>query len=124
MVSMEELLNLMVQRGGSDLHLSVGSPPKHVSMTDSAARWTAAPGGPAYYADSTNYLVDVECGVIVDVEATTAHRTEETEATKTMIERVEERHDLKPQRLIGDTVYGTGPMLEWLVQEPDRDADV
>jgi len=28
MVSMEELLNLMVQRGGSDLHLSVGAPPK------------------------------------------------------------------------------------------------
>ncbi len=28
MVSMEELLNMMVQRGGSDLHLSVGSPPK------------------------------------------------------------------------------------------------
>ena len=28
MTSMEELLTLMVQRGGSDLHLSVGSPPK------------------------------------------------------------------------------------------------
>ena len=28
MVSMEELLNLMVQRGGSDLHLSVSSPPR------------------------------------------------------------------------------------------------
>ena len=28
MVSMEELLGLLVQRGGSDLHLSVGSPPK------------------------------------------------------------------------------------------------
>jgi twitching motility protein PilT len=28
MVSMEELLNLMVQQGGSDLHLSVGAPPK------------------------------------------------------------------------------------------------
>ncbi len=28
MVSMEELLNIMVQRGGSDLHISVGSPPK------------------------------------------------------------------------------------------------
>ena len=28
MVSMEELLNLMVQRGGSDLHLSIGAPPK------------------------------------------------------------------------------------------------
>ena len=94
----------------------VGSPPKHVSMTDPAARWTAAPGCPAYYAYSTNYLVDVESGVIVDVEATAAHRTEETEATKTMIERVEERHDIKPQRLIGDTAYGTGPMLEWLAR--------
>jgi len=61
--------------------------------------------------------VDVESGVIVDVEATAAHRTEETEATKAMIERVEERHDLKPQRLIGDTAYGTGPMLEWLVED-------
>ena len=28
MVSMEELLNLIVQRGGSDLHISVGSPPR------------------------------------------------------------------------------------------------
>lgn len=28
MVSMEELLNLMVQRGGSDLHLSVGATPR------------------------------------------------------------------------------------------------
>jgi transposase len=96
---------------------SVASPPKHVSMTDPAARWTAAPGCPAYYAYSTNYLVDVESGVIVDVEATAAHRTEETEATRTMIERVEERHDLTPQRLIGDTAYGTGPLLDWLVED-------
>ena len=28
MVTMEELLSLMVQRGGSDLHISVGSPPR------------------------------------------------------------------------------------------------
>ncbi|MCB9868489.1 MAG: type IV pilus twitching motility protein PilT [Planctomycetes bacterium] len=28
MVSMEELLTIMVQRGGSDLHISVGAPPK------------------------------------------------------------------------------------------------
>ncbi len=28
MVSMEELLNILVQRGGSDLHISVGAPPK------------------------------------------------------------------------------------------------
>jgi len=74
----------------------VGATPKYLSMTDPAARWTAAPGCPAFYAYSTNYLVDVESGVIVDVEATAAHRTEETEATKAMVERVEERHDLKP----------------------------
>jgi transposase len=95
----------------------VGASPKYVSMTDPAARWTAAPGCPAFYAYSTNYLIDVQSGVIVDVEATAAHRTEETEATKVMIERVAERHEITPQRLIGDTAYGTGPMLEWMVQD-------
>jgi IS5 family transposase len=95
----------------------VGAPPKYLSMTDPAARWTAAPGCPAFYAYSTNYLVDVQSGVIVDVEATAAHRTEEAEATKVMIERVAERHEITPQRLIGDTAYGTGPMLEWMVQD-------
>jgi transposase len=95
----------------------VGAPPKYLSMTDPAARWTAAPGCPAFYAYSTNYLVDIGSGVIIDVEATAAHRIEETDATKTMIERVEKRHYIKPQRLIGDTAYGTGPMLEWMVQD-------
>ncbi len=95
----------------------VGATPKNLSLTDPAARWTAAPGCPAYFAYSTNYLVDVNAGIIVDVEATSAHRIEEVESTKTMIERVEERFDLKPNRLIGDTAYGTGPMLAWLVQD-------
>ena len=81
------------------------------------ARWTAAPGCPAFFAYSTNYLVDIHAGVIVDVEATAAHRTEENDATKKMIDRVEERFDLKPQRLIGDTAYGTAPMLNWMVQD-------
>ena len=102
----------------------IGATPKYLSMTDPAARWTAAPGCPAFYAYSTNYLVDVKLGVIVDVEATAAHRTEETEATKTMIERVEKRHDLKPQRLIGDTAYGTGPMLEWMVEDKNIEPHV
>lgn len=95
----------------------IGATPKNISLTDPAARWTAAPGCPAYFAYSTNYLVDVHAGVIVDVEATAAHRSEETEATKTMIERVEERFGIKPSHLIGDTAYGTGPMLGWLVDE-------
>lgn len=93
------------------------SQPKNVSLTDPAARWTAAPGGPAAYAYSTNYLIDLEAGVIVDVEATPAHRTAEVESTKTMVERVEKRFGLKPGRLVGDTAYGTGPLLAWMVQD-------
>ena len=95
----------------------VGATPKNISLTDPAARWTAAPGCPAFFAYSTNYLVDVHAGVIVDVEATSAHRTEENEATKTMIDRVEEQLGIKPAHLIGDTAYGTGPMLDWLVND-------
>jgi hypothetical protein len=93
------------------------TPPASISPTDPAARWTAAPGGPAFYAYSTNYLIDVQAGIIVDVEATPAWRTAEVNATRTMIERVEERFDLKPERLIGDMAYGAAPMLGWLVEE-------
>ena len=56
-------------------------PPKSVSLTDPAARHTAAPGSPAFYAYSTNYLVDVDAGIIVDVEATPAFRTDEVNST-------------------------------------------
>lgn len=93
------------------------APPKSVSLTDPAARYTAAPGGPAFYAYSTNYLVDVEAGIIVDVEATPAFRTEEVNATRTMVDRVEERFDLKPTRLIGDMAYGAAELLGWMVNE-------
>src|SRR3546814_6238936 len=92
-------------------------PPKNISLTDPASKWTAAPGGPAFYAYSTNYLIDVEAGIIVDVEASPARRTDEVNATRTMVERVEERFDLKPKRLIGDTAYGTAEMLGWMVDE-------
>jgi transposase len=90
---------------------------KNISLTDPAAEWTCAPGGPAFFAYSTNYLVDVHAGVIVDVEATPAHRIAEVESTKTMVDRVEERFHLTPERLIGDTAYGTAPMLAWMVED-------
>ena len=93
------------------------TPGKNVSLTDPAARWTAAPGGPAFYAYSTNYLIDLDVGIIVDVEATPAHRTQEVESTKTMIDRVEQRFGMKPDRLVGDTAYGTAPMLGWMVED-------
>ena len=58
--------------------------PKKISPSDPQARWTAAPGGPAFYAYSTNYLVDTDAGIIVDVEATPAHRSLEVQSTKTI----------------------------------------
>lgn len=97
---------------------------RNVSFTDPQARWTAAPGGPAYYAYSTNYLIDTEHAVIMDVEATTAHRTAEVDVTRVMVDRVETRFDLKPQRLIGDTAYGTAPMLAWMVEDKGIDPHV
>lgn len=90
---------------------------RNVSLTDPAAQWTAAPGGPPQYAYSTNYLIDLETGIIVDVEAMPAHRTPEVESTKIMVNRVQERFGMKPRRLVGDTAYGTGPMLSWMVKE-------
>ena len=66
---------------------------------------------------ATNYLVDVHAGIIVDVEATPAHRTQEVDATKIMLERVEERFDITPTRLIGDTADGAAPILAWIVDE-------
>ena len=38
------------------------TPAKRISLTDPSARWTAAPGGPAFFGYSTNYLIDVEAG--------------------------------------------------------------
>ena len=93
------------------------TPPKSVSLTDPAARYTAAPGGPAFYGYSTNYLVDVDAGIIVDVEATPALRTDEVNATRTMIERVEDQFGIKPKRLIGDMAYGTAALLGWMVKD-------
>ena len=93
------------------------STPKNISLTDPQARWTAAAGGPAYYAYSTNYLVDVGQNIILDVEPTPAHRNLEVDSTKLMLNRVEQRLGLKPDRLIGDTAYGVASMLDWMVQE-------
>ncbi|HEY0848284.1 MAG TPA: IS1182 family transposase [Bradyrhizobium sp.] len=91
--------------------------PKFVSPSDPAARWTGAHGGQAYFAYSTNYLIDVENSIIVDVEATTAIRQAEVLAAKRMIERSLERFDLYPSRLLGDSAYGSAEMLGWLLYE-------
>jgi hypothetical protein len=91
--------------------------PKFVSPADPASRWTGADGGLAYFAYCTNYLIDLDHAVIVDVEPSTAVRQAEVAAAKTMIERTRERFDLWPERLAADTGYGSAAMLGWLVHE-------
>ncbi|WP_045227411.1 IS1182 family transposase [Methyloterricola oryzae] len=91
--------------------------PKVLSPTDPPASWTGAAGGAPFFAYSTNYLVDLEAGIIVDVEASSVNKTAEVEATRTMIDRVEGQFGLKPERLVGDTNYGSAAMLAWLVDE-------
>src|SRR5881296_2661317 len=91
--------------------------PKFVSPSDPAAQWAGAMRGPAFFAYSDNYLIDVKFGVIMDVEASRAIRQAEVGAAKTMIERTEQRFDLKPERLAADTAYGSGANLNWLVND-------
>ena len=91
--------------------------PSRLSPTDPAARYTSAHGGQAQFCYATNYLIDVDHAVIVDVEATTAVRQAEVTAAKRMIERVHNDLGLWPRKLIADTGYGSAEMLSWLVEE-------
>ncbi|SIT19062.1 transposase, IS4 family [Roseivivax lentus] len=88
--------------------------PKFTSHSDPASQWTGARGGPAYFAYSTNYLIDTDNGVILDVEATRSIRQAELGSVRTMIDRVNYTFGLLPERLIADTAYGAGSMLDWL----------
>ena len=93
--------------------------PKFLAPADPASRWTCAHGGQAFYAYSTNYLIDLDHAVIVDVEASTAVRQAEVTAQRRMIERAHERFGLWPERLAADTGYGDAANLAWLVHERD-----
>ena len=93
--------------------------PKFLAPADPASRWTCAHGGQAYYAYSTNYLIDLDHAVIMDVEASTAIRQAEVTACKRMIARTQDRFGVWPERLAADTGYGSAEMLAWLVHERD-----
>ena len=73
--------------------------------------------GPAFFAYADNYLVDVRPATVVDVEASRAVRQAEVGAARTMIDRTADRFGLRPERLAGDTAYGSAQMLNWLVEE-------
>ena len=91
--------------------------PKFVSRSDPAAQWTGAHKGNPFFAYANNYLIDLKAAIIVDVEATRAIRQAEVGAVKTMIDRTEARLGLKPQRLSGDSAYGSAEILGWMVDE-------
>lgn len=91
--------------------------PKYISPVDPGARWTGADGGAAYFAYSTNYMVDLDNAVIVDVEPTVPIRPAETLAARRMIDRIHDKFGLFPNKLVGDTGYGSAEMLGWLVEE-------
>lgn len=93
--------------------------PKFVAPADPAAQWTGALRDAAFFAYANNYLIDVEHGIIMDVEATRAIRQAEVGATETMIERTELRFGIKPEWLVADTAYGSADNLGWLVEEKD-----
>jgi hypothetical protein len=80
--------------------------PKFVSPSDPAAQWTGAMRGPAFFAYADNYLINVKCGIIMDVEASRAIRQAEVGAARTMIDRTENRFGLRPERLAGTPPMG------------------
>ena len=106
-----------------DAEQNKSSKPKSISLTDPVARWTAAKG-PAIFAYSTNIMIDVDHGVIMDVEATPGFKTGEVESTKVLLERIETKYNIKPKRLMGDTAYGCADMLGYLVDEKNIEPHV
>src|SRR5712672_1068343 len=74
--------------------------PKFIAPADPATRWTAAHRGPAFFAYSTNYLIDLDNAIIVDVEATTAIRQAEILAAKRTIKRSGSRSKCSSERSI------------------------
>jgi transposase len=91
--------------------------PKFISPSDPAAQWTGANKGQAFFAYATNYLIDTDHAVILDVEASRAIRQAEVGASRTMLDRTAGRFGLTPKRLIADSAYGSAHNLAWLVKE-------
>lgn len=95
------------------------SQPKFVAKSDPAAQWTRAEEGRPYFAYATNYLIDTQNSVIMDVEATRAIRQAEVGASQTMLDRTAERFGIKPDWIAADTAYGSAENLGWLVKQRD-----
>lgn len=73
---------------------------------------TGALKGHAFFAYATNYLIDLDHAVIVDVEASRAIRQAEVGSARTMLDRAQERFGLWPARLAADSAYGSAENLD------------
>ncbi|HTI80940.1 MAG TPA: hypothetical protein VL614_10880 [Acetobacteraceae bacterium] len=58
----------------------------------------------------------VDAAIIVEVAATPARWSAEVASTKTMLQRVQERFQMTPERLAGDAAYGSGLMIRRLMK--------
>lgn len=88
--------------------------PTFPSHSDPASQRTGARGGSTYFAYSTNYPIETDTGVILDVKANRSIRQAEVGSVRTMIGHVNDTFGVKPERLIADFAYGTVDMLDWL----------
>ncbi len=95
---------------GNPVHLNEA---RYLSPTDPAAAWNVKEGR-GKFGYFNNYLVNTEQAIIVDVEATPARLSQEIVAIRATLERVDQRHALRPQTLAADKADGTGPSLGWL----------
>ena len=89
-------------------------PQKAISLTDPRSAWVARKGVKPFFAYDANYLIDNKLGIIVDAEGSRANRSDEIAVAETMVERVERRFGLAPERIAGDTAYGAARLLKWL----------
>ena len=107
--------------------------PKFISPSDPAAQWTGAHKGHAFFAYATNYLIDTDNAIILDVEASRAIRQAEVGASRTMLDRPAERFGIKPHtcrrqrlwlggepRLVGQAARNRAPYPGVRQVGPDR----
>ena len=98
--------------------------PKYVSHADPGSQWTAARKSPAIFTYSDNYLIDTDNAVILDGEPKgerdPVHPPSQGRSGTNMIDRVKQRFGLKPVWLTGDTAYGSGENLHWVVRKKIR----
>lgn len=90
---------------------------KFMARPDPAARWTRAEQSRPNFVYATNYLIDIKSLVIMDVKATCAIRQAEVGASRTMLDRTENRFGTRPDLLAAETAYDNAEKLGWPVKK-------